>query len=70
MQLFQQLDEGHQKEKGELSQELLEVKVSVPPLYHPLIITKLSCRLNLGRQVFMSPKKLVIIIHHFPLRKG
>ncbi len=28
-QLFQQLDEGHQKQKEELSQELLEVKVSV-----------------------------------------
>ena len=26
-QLFQQLDEGHQKQKEDLSQELLEVKV-------------------------------------------
>ena len=28
-QVFHQLDEGHKKEQEELSQELLEVKVSV-----------------------------------------
>ena len=32
--MFRQLDEGHQKQKEELNQELLEVKVShVPQLY-------------------------------------
>ena len=34
LQLFQQLDEGHQKQNEDLNQELLEVKVGITAVYY------------------------------------